>query len=58
MNGLGIFTGMDMRNQTLEFMNANFGKAAPTTTGFREESTNAPFAQTGSENLWARRTLS
>jgi DNA polymerase-4 len=27
MNGLGIFTGMDMRNQTLEFMNANFGKA-------------------------------
>jgi DNA polymerase IV len=27
MNVLGIFTGMDMRNQTLEFMNANFGKA-------------------------------
>jgi DNA polymerase-4 len=27
MNGLGIFTGMDMRNQTLEFMTANFGKA-------------------------------
>ena len=27
MNGLGIFTGVDMRNQTLEFMNANFGKA-------------------------------
>ena len=27
MNGLGIFTGMDMRNQTLEFMNTNFGKA-------------------------------
>jgi nucleotidyltransferase/DNA polymerase involved in DNA repair len=27
MNGLGIFTGMDMRNQTLEFMAANFGKA-------------------------------
>ena len=27
MNRLGIFTGMDMRNQTLEFMNANFGKA-------------------------------
>ena len=27
MNALGIFTGMDMRNQTLEFMNANFGKA-------------------------------
>src|SRR6201984_3593981 len=27
MNALGIFTGMDMRNQTLEFMAANFGKA-------------------------------
>src|SRR6201985_26176 len=27
MNGLGILTGMDVRNQTLEFMNANFGRA-------------------------------
>jgi DNA polymerase IV len=27
MNGLGIFTGMDIRNQTLEFLAANFGKA-------------------------------
>ena len=27
MHGLGIFTGMNMRNQSLEFMNANFGKA-------------------------------
>jgi DNA polymerase-4 len=27
MNSLGIFTGLDMRNQTLEFMTANFGKA-------------------------------
>ncbi|MDI4231692.1 DNA polymerase IV [Bradyrhizobium sp. Arg237L] len=27
MNSLGIFTGMDMRNQTLEFMTTNFGKA-------------------------------
>jgi DNA polymerase-4 len=27
MNGLGIFTGMDMRNQTVDFMTANFGKA-------------------------------
>ena len=26
MNGLRIYTGMDMRNQTHEFMNANFGK--------------------------------
>jgi DNA polymerase-4 len=27
MNALGIFTGMDMRSQTLEFMSANFGKS-------------------------------
>jgi DNA polymerase IV len=27
MNSLGLFTGLDMRNQTLEFMHANFGKA-------------------------------
>src|SRR5262245_8948050 len=27
MNALGIFTGLDMRNQTLEFLNANFGKS-------------------------------
>ena len=27
MNGLGIFTGMDIRNQTQEFMNVNFGKS-------------------------------
>jgi DNA polymerase-4 len=27
MNAVGIFTGMDMRNQTLEFMTSNFGKA-------------------------------
>ncbi|WP_375780381.1 DNA polymerase IV [Bradyrhizobium sp. ma5] len=26
-NGLGIFTGLDIRNQTLEFMNASFGKS-------------------------------
>ena len=27
MNALGIYTGLDMRNQTLEFMSANFGKS-------------------------------
>jgi DNA polymerase IV len=27
MNALGIFTGMDIRNQTLEFLSANFGKS-------------------------------
>jgi hypothetical protein len=27
MNGLGIFPGMDMRSQTLEFTTVNFGKA-------------------------------
>src|ERR1700749_980052 len=28
-----IVTGLDMCKQTLEFMNANFGKPAPSTTG-------------------------
>ena len=28
MNSLGLHTGLDMRNQSLEFMQANFGKAA------------------------------
>lgn len=27
MNGLGIFTGKDIRNQSLEFLNVNFGKS-------------------------------
>lgn len=27
MNALGMFTGLDIRNQSLEFMNANFGKS-------------------------------
>jgi DNA polymerase-4 len=27
MNSLGLYTGTDMRNQSLEFMQANFGKA-------------------------------
>src|ERR1700755_1980686 len=27
MNALGLFTGLDIRNQTLEFMNVNFGKS-------------------------------
>jgi DNA polymerase-4 len=35
MHGLGIFTGMNMRNQSLEFMNANFGKLGRIITGSR-----------------------
>ena len=27
MNSLGLYTGLDMRNQSLEFMQGNFGKA-------------------------------
>ena len=27
MNSLGLYTGLDMRNQSLEFMQTNFGKA-------------------------------
>lgn len=29
MNGLGIFTGADLRNQTLAFLQEHFGKAGP-----------------------------
>ena len=29
MNGLGIFTGADLRSQTLEFLQQHFGKAGP-----------------------------
>ena len=39
MNSLGLYTGLDMRNQSLEFMQANFGKAGATTTGSRGAST-------------------
>jgi DNA polymerase-4 len=28
MNSLGLYTGLDMRNQSLEFIQANFGKSA------------------------------
>jgi DNA polymerase-4 len=31
MNSLGLYTGLDMRNQSLEFMQAKFGKAGRTT---------------------------
>jgi nucleotidyltransferase/DNA polymerase involved in DNA repair len=58
MNGLGIFTGMDMRNQTLEFMTANFGKAGTFSTGSRSASTIDRSAPTGSESLSAPRTRS
>jgi hypothetical protein len=26
MNSLGLYTGLDMRNQSIEFMQTNFGK--------------------------------
>ncbi len=29
INALGLHTGLDVRNQTLEFLQANFGKAGP-----------------------------
>jgi DNA polymerase-4 len=56
MNALGIFTGMDMRNQTLEFMNANFGKAGAYSIGFRAASTSVPSEPTGSGSRSAPRT--
>ncbi len=56
MNGLGIFTGMDIRNQTLEFMNANFGKSGAYYYGSRAASTTVPSAPTASASPSAPRT--
>ena len=59
MNSLGLHTGLDMRNQTLEFMQANFGKAgAYYFTGYREASIIARSAQTESANRSVPKTRS
>ena len=58
MNSLGLYTGLDMRNQSLEFMQANFGKAGATTTGSRGASITAKSGPTGSGSRWAPKTPS
>jgi DNA polymerase-4 len=58
MYALGIFTGMDIRNQTIEFMNAHFGKAGAYYCWIRAALTTVPCAPTGSESRWAPRTRS
>jgi hypothetical protein len=58
MNSLGLHTGLDMRNQTLEFMQANFGKAGAYYYWISRASTTARSARTGSGNPSAPRTHS
>jgi DNA polymerase IV len=46
MNSLGLHTGLDMRNQTLDFMQAHFGKAGQVRwrrQSFRRTSTPLPW---------------
>jgi DNA polymerase-4 len=56
MNALGIFTGLDMRNQTLDFMNASFGKAGAYYYWISRGVDGAPSAPTGSGNRLVRKT--
>jgi DNA polymerase-4 len=58
MNSFWLYTGLDMRNQSLEFMQANFGKAATTITGFQEASTTVRSKPTGSASIGAENTFS
>jgi nucleotidyltransferase/DNA polymerase involved in DNA repair len=58
MNSLGLHTGLDMRNQTLEFMQLTSARRARTTIGSREASTTERSARTGSGNPSAPRTRS
>ncbi|WP_424632151.1 DNA polymerase IV [Bradyrhizobium sp. SYSU BS000235] len=59
MNALGLYTGLDMRNQTLEFMQANFGKAGAyyywIARGIdnREVRSNRPRKTVGAENTFS-----
>jgi DNA polymerase IV len=60
MNSLGLYTGLDMRNQSLEFMQANFGKAGAyyywISRGVdnREVRANRIRKSVGAENTFAR----
>jgi DNA polymerase-4 len=60
MNSLGLYTGLDMRYQTLEFMQANFGKAGAyyywVSRGVddREVRANRIRKSIGAENTFAR----
>ena len=55
---LGLFTGLDIRNQSLDFCRPISAKPAHTTTGFRAASITARCGPTGSENPWAPKTPS
>jgi nucleotidyltransferase/DNA polymerase involved in DNA repair len=48
MNELGIYTGLDLKAQSLDFLQERFGKAGLTTTGLHEPSAVAWSSQTAS----------
>jgi DNA polymerase-4 len=53
MNALGIFTGMDIRNQPIEFMNAHVGKAGAWISGGIDERPVRIRKSVGAENMFA-----
>jgi impB/mucB/samB family/IMS family HHH motif len=58
MNSLGLYTGLDMRNQSLEFMQSTSAKPEITITGSREASITAKSGPTVSGNPSVPKTLS
>ena len=56
MNKLGIETGLDLRAQSMAFLQQHFGKAGPITTGSRAASMTARSAPTASASRSAPRT--
>jgi DNA polymerase-4 len=57
-NALGIQTGLDIRNQTLAFLEAHFGKSGRTITGSRAASTSGQSARTAFASQSVPRTRS
>lgn len=55
-NAFGIWTGLDIRNQSLAFLQETSANPAPTTTGSRAVSTTARSVPTESANPSAPKT--
>jgi nucleotidyltransferase/DNA polymerase involved in DNA repair len=58
INSLGLYTGLEMRNQPLEFMQANFGKAGAYYYWISRGVDNARYGPTGYGSPSAPRTRS
>jgi DNA polymerase-4 len=58
MNALGLYTGLDMRNQSYDFMQANFGKAGAYYYWISRAPTTARYGPTGYGSPSAPRTRS